>query len=150
MRTFAWNIRTVVTVFIAVGLTASVGAMGVWLLLSGQPGTGMMEGTGHIQMMATGEHPAVMGTAIPGHMMGVPADRGVWGGYTGTIGLVMILVFVALVALLLYKLLSERPGQPQPGGCWNCERPIETDWTICPYCGVELVEAGRQPSPLET
>ncbi len=150
MRTFEWNVRTVVTVFITVMLTTSVGAMGLWLLLSGQPGTGMMEGADHTQMMANGEHPAMMETVIPGHMMGVPADRGVWGGYTGTIGLVMIVVFVAMVALLLYTLLSERPGQPQSSVCWNCERPIETDWTTCPYCGVELAEAGRQPSPLET
>lgn len=150
MRTFEWNVRTIVTIFIAVGLTVSVGAMGLWLLLSGQPGTGMMEGADHTRMMTNGEHPVVMETAIPGHMMGVPADRGVWGGYTGTIGLVMILVFVAMVALLLYTLLSERPGQPQPDVCWNCERPVETDWTTCPYCGVELAEAGRQPSSLET
>ena len=43
MKTFNWNARTVVTVAIAFLLTASVGVMGVWLLLSGQPGTGMME-----------------------------------------------------------------------------------------------------------
>lgn len=139
MKNFEWNARTVVTIIIAFLLTASVGVMGLWLLLSGQPGTGVMEQGDHTTMMANGDHAA---------MMGSPADRGALGGYTGMIGLVMILVFVVIVSLLLYTLLSERPGQPQAAICWHCERPVETDWTTCPYCDVELTEAGRQPKPI--
>lgn len=144
MKTFEWNIRTGITIFVAAVLTASVGVMGVWLLLSGQPGTGMMEGHISPTMMANDQHPAMMKTAIPAQMMGPMAARGAFGGYTGTIGLIMILVFVGMVTLLLYTLLHERPGQPQPAVCWNCERPVETDWAVCPYCGVELTETGQQ------
>lgn len=149
MQTFEWNARTVVTVFIAFLLVVSLGVMGVWLLLSGQPGTGMMEGSNLAGVMAGGEHSEMMEGAMPEHGMGPPANRGVFGGYTGTVGLVMILGFMALVGLLLYTLLRERPGQPQPAICWHCERPVETDWTACPYCGVALAEGGRQSKSVE-
>lgn len=134
MKTFEWNMRTVVTVGFALLLAASVGAMGVWLLLSGQPGTGMMESGDHTLMMESGDLTT---------MMGAPADRGIFGGYTGVIGLIMIVLFMAMVALLLYALFRERPGQPQPAACWNCERPVEADWTSCPYCRVALLEGSR-------
>lgn len=133
MNTFQWNARTIVIVVVALLLTASVGVMGIWLLLSGQPGTGMME---------SGDHTGMMGT---GGMMGAPADRGIFGGYTGAVGLAMILAFVAMVGLLLYALLREKPGQPQPAACWNCGRPVETDWTTCPYCGVALAAKATRP-----
>lgn len=149
MQTFEWNVRTVVTVFIATLLVVSVGVMGGWLLLSGQPGTGMMEGGDLAGMIASGEHGEMMGAELDQHGMGPTANRGMFGGYTGTVGLFMILVFMALVGLLLFTLLHERPGQPQSASCWNCERPVETDWTSCPYCGVALVEAGRPSKPIE-
>ncbi len=145
MKTFEWNARTIVIVAIALLLTASVGTMGVSLLLSGQPGTGMMESGDHAAMMATG----AMGEDIADHTMGAPANRGIFGGYTGAVGLVMILVFTLMVGTLLYALLREKPGQPRPAACWNCERPVETDWTSCPYCGVALAEGGRQPKAAE-
>ena len=149
METFEWNARTIVTVAVAFLLAASVGAMGVWLLLSGQPGTGMMERDAQAGMMGDNDHAGMVGTAMPGHMMGAPADRGVFGGYTGLVGLVMILAFIAMIGLLLYALLRERPGQPQPAACWNCARPVESDWTACPYCGVGLAEGGRPPQIAE-
>jgi zinc-ribbon domain len=133
MKTFQWNTRTIVTVSIALLLTASVGVMGIWLLLSGQPGTGMMEGSSHPDMMDGTE---MSGNHVP--MMGTPANRGILGGYTGAVGLIMILTFTGMVGSLLYTLFREKPGQPQPAACWNCERPIETDWISCPYCGVAL------------
>ena len=69
MKTFQWDTRTIITVSIALLLTASVGVMGIWLLLSGQPGTGMMEGSSHPDIMG--------GTEMSGDhvtMMGAPAD----------------------------------------------------------------------------
>ena len=133
MKTFQWNARTIVTVTIALLLTASVGVMGIWLLLSGQPGTGMMEGSSYPDIMGgmemSGDHVT---------MMGSPANRGILGGYTGAIGFVMILAFVGMVGLLLYTLFREKPGQPQEAACWDCERPVETDWTSCPYCEAAL------------
>ncbi len=141
MKTFNWNVRTIVTVVIAFLLTASVGVMGLWLLLSGQPGTGMMESGDHTGMMG--------GMTMPGIMMGAPADRGIFGGYTGAVGLVMILAFVAMVGILLFALWREKPGQPQPASCWNCERPVETEWAACPYCAVILAEGGRPPQRAE-
>lgn len=144
MKTLEWNMRTIITVGFALLLTATVGIMGVWLLLSGQPGTGMMESGEHTQMMESGDMTGMIdGTAMPDGIMGAPADRGIFGGYTGAIGLVMIVLFVSMVGLLAYALLRERPGQPQPAICWNCERPVETDWTSCPYCGASLLK-GRQ------
>jgi hypothetical protein len=134
MRTFQWNVRTIGIVAVAILLTASLGVMGIWLLFSGQPGTGMMENN----------HPAEMMNGVDmsgGHepMMGAPANRGFLGGYTGVVGLVMIVAFMGMVGSLVYTLFREKPGQPQPATCWNCERPIETDWTSCPYCGEAII-----------
>lgn len=133
MKTFQWNAKTIVIVAIAILLTASVGVMGIWLLFSGQPGTGMMESGNHTEMMngvdMSGDHET---------MMGDPANRGILGGYTGIIGLVMIVAFMGMVGSLLYSLFREKPGQPQPTTCWNCERPVEFDWASCPYCGATL------------
>lgn len=139
MKTLEWNLRTTITVGFALLLAGSVGAMGLWLLLSGQPGTGMMEDGNHTRMMENGDMAG---------MMGPPADRGILGGYTGAIGLIMIVLFVAMVALMLYALFRERPGQAQPAVCGNCERPVETDWTSCPYCGVTLHGGSRPPQTL--
>jgi len=138
MKTFEWNARTVFTVAIAFLLTASVGVMGVWLVLSGQPGTGMMENVDHTGILDGME---MAGGNTP--MMGAPANRGIFGGYTGVVGLVMILVFMLMVGSLIYALFREKPGQPQAATCWNCERPVETEWTICPYCDAALGEGGR-------
>lgn len=140
MKTFEWNARTISIVTLAFLLTASVGVMGAWLLVSGQPGTGMMENDSHAGAMdgmtTTSDHQT---------MMGAPANRGLFGGYTGVVGLVMILAFVMMVGSLLYALWREKPGQPQPATCWNCERPVETEWTACPYCSAALAEGGRRP-----
>lgn len=140
MKTLQWNARTVVTVAIAFLLTASVGIMGGWLMLSGQPGTGVMESGDHTGMMGGVDMSSDHAT-----MMGAPANRGFFGGYTGTVGMVMILTFVGMVGSLLYGLFREKPGQPQPAACWNCERPVETDWTTCPYCGAALVAQETRP-----
>lgn len=133
MKTFQWNARTIIIIAIAILLTASVGAMGIWLLFSGQPGTGMRESGNHTEMMngvdMSGDHET---------MMGDPANRGILGGYTGIIGLVMIVAFMGMVGSLLYSLFREKPGQPQQTNCWNCERPVEFDWASCPYCGATL------------
>jgi hypothetical protein len=133
MKTFEWNARTIAIVSVAILLTVSVGAMGVWLLFSGQPGTGMMDGGESSQMMNNVD---MSGDHAP--MMGAPANRGILGGYTGVIGVVMIVTFTGMVGSLLYTLFREKPGQPQPKACWNCERPVETDWTSCPYCEAAL------------
>ncbi|TFH47729.1 MAG: zinc ribbon domain-containing protein [Lysobacterales bacterium] len=141
MQRFAWTPRTLITVIIAFLLSSSVGAMGIWLLLSGQPGTGMMESQEPALMMTD----EMMSGYSADHMMGVSADQGVFGGYTGTVGFVMILIFVLMVGVLLFALVREKPGQPQPAACWNCERPVETEWTACPYCGAKLAEIGKRP-----
>jgi hypothetical protein len=133
MKTFQWNARAIAIVMIAILLAASVGAMGIWLLLSGQPGTGMMESGDHTEMM---NNDGMSENHAP--MMGAPANRGILGGYTGVIGIVMIVTFTGMVGSLIYALFREKPGQPQPATCWNCERPIETDWTSCPYCNATL------------
>ncbi len=141
MKTFQWTAQTTVTVAIALLLAASVGIMGGWLLLSGQPGTGMMESSDHPSMMSGVD----MSSSDHATMMGAPANRGLFGGYTGTIGLIMILAFVGMVGLLLYALFREKPGQPQPATCRNCERPVDTDWITCPYCGAALVAQATLP-----
>ena len=143
MKTFKWNLRTRATVAVAFLLTVFLGAVGVWLLLSGQPGTGMMEKAEQAEMMRDVDHTQMMlnedhGETM-GHMLGTPADRGLFGGYTGTVGLAMIVVFIAMVGLMLFALLREQPSHPQPAHCRNCGRPVETDWTTCPYCGIERI-----------
>lgn len=90
---------------------------------------------------------AMTDTAAHDQMMGVPADRGALGGYSGTVDLVMIVAFVALVGLLLYAVIKERPGQRQPATCWNCERPVELEWELCPYCGARLDEVSQSALP---
>ena len=136
MKTFQWNMRMLIIVAIACLLASSVGIMGVWLMSSGQPGTGMMENGDLAGMMGTedmsGDHDT---------MMGAPANRGILGGYTGTVGIVMILASMGMVGLLLYALFREKPGKPQPSVCWNCERPVEIDWPACPYCEASLTSS---------
>ena len=143
MKTFEWNARTVFTVALAFLLTASVGVMGGWLLLSGQPGTGMMESIDH-----TGTLGGMDMSGDNATMMGAPANRGMFGGYTGAVGLVMILVFMLMVGSLVYGLFREKPGQPKPANCWNCERPVETEWITCPYCDAALAEGGHPPQTI--
>ena len=149
MKPFEWNARSIATVAIALLLAASVGAMGLWLLLSGQPGTGMMESREHVQMMESADHAGLMAPGgpmatgdrpAPGHTMGVHADQGVLGGYTGAVGLVMIVLFTGMIGLLLYALFRERPGRPEPASCWNCQRPVESYWSHCAYCGSALAQ----------
>jgi hypothetical protein len=150
MQTLQWNIRTMTLVAVAAVLTLSVGVMGVWLLFSGQPGAGIMENRDHTAIMGGNDQAgAMMDTAKHDQMMGVPADRGALGGYTGTVGLVMILVFMALIGSLLYAVVKERPSQRQPAACWNCERPVELDWETCPYCGARLDEASQSAHSAE-
>lgn len=149
MQTLQWNAHTLTRVAVAAVLTLSVGVMGVWLLLSGQPGTGIMENRDHAAMMGGNNQAGAMtDTAAHAQMMGVPADRGALGGYTGTVGLVMILAFVAMVGSFLYAVLKERPGQRQPAACPNCERPVELEWEACPYCGARLDDASRIALPV--
>ena len=73
MKTLEWNARTIITIAVAFLLTASVGAMGVWLLLSGQPGTGMMESGDHVSMVGNNDHAGMMGTTMPSQLIGAPA-----------------------------------------------------------------------------
>jgi hypothetical protein len=153
MQALQWNARTIALFAVAAVLAASVGVMGVWLLLNGNVGaaisdtsapTSTMNMAGQGGMMGAGQQPgATMDTSAHDQMMGVPANRGALGGYTGTVGLVVILAFVAMVGLLLYTVVKERPGQRQPTACWNCERPVEVDWAACPYCGARLDDASR-------
>lgn len=159
MQTLQWNARTIALFAVASLLAMSVGAMGVWLLLNGQAGTAMPETTaptatmgmaGQGSMMGAKQQPGgTMDTSAHDQMMGVPANRGALGGYTGTLGLVMILGVIAMVGLLLYAVVKERPGQRQPATCWNCERPVELDWEACPYCEARLDDASRISLPAE-
>lgn len=154
MQTLQWNARTIGLFAVAAVLAMSVGAMGVWLLLNSHAGTalsepstltGTMNMAGQGGMMGAGQQPgATMDTSAHDQMMGVPANRGALGGYTGTVGLVVILAFVVMVGLLLYAVVKERPGQRQPTACWNCERPVEVDWEACPYCGARLDDTSRR------
>lgn len=100
-------------------------------------------------LLESGDHTEMIGGAdMSGDhatMMGAPANRGIFGGYTGAVGLVMILAFVGMVGSLLYALFCEKPGQPQPAACWNCERLVETDWKTCPYCGAVLAAQATGP-----
>jgi len=130
MQALQWNARTIALFAVAAVLAASVGVMGVWLLLNGQVGaaisetsapTSTMKMAGQGGMMGACQQPgATMDTSAHDQMMGVPANRGALGGYTGAVGLVVILAFIAMVGLLLYAVVRESPGQRQPTACWNC------------------------------
>ena len=117
-------------------LSLSVLGLGAWLLLSGEAGTGAMEAH-HAVMM---EDPSAgMPMAVEHHYeTGAASDRGVLGGYRGGLGLLMLLMLSGLVALLIVVFFSEKPLQPRQGACWQCGRPVETDWTNCPFCAASL------------
>lgn len=112
--------RTVVALGLAAILMFSLLVMGGWMLLSVDQGTMMGQG----------------------RMMGPESNRGVLGGYVGSLGILITLLFLGAVGLLLVAYLWERPGLPEPAECPNCERPVETDWTVCPYCGGALSASG--------
>ena len=44
--------------------------------------------------------------------------------------------FISPPAVKTNVLLS---GVTSKGRCTNCDRPIEQDWLVCPYCKVEII-----------
>ena len=136
--------RKMLTVSVAVMLALSVGVLGIWLLLSGEQGTGMLE---HHQMMHDGDHYANMDIENHDGKLGAPSDRGIIGGYRGGLGFIMLLVFIVLTSLLLYTFFSDSPVPPQQTTCWNCQRPVETDWETCPFCGSNLPDDQKDATP---
>ncbi len=123
--------RTVITIGIATSLTLSLVVMGAWILISGTQGATMMDG----QTMAGAMSSQMMGQ---GHIMGSASNRGLLGGYVGSLGSLMVLLFLGIIGLLVAAYIWERPGRPEPATCPTCGRPVETDWTACPYCGETL------------
>jgi ABC-type Na+ efflux pump permease subunit len=65
-----------------------------------------------------------------------------------------LLVVVGIIILLFSLFRSRRPAatsatsstptsvQAPSRSCPNCERPIQNDWSHCPYCGIKLPEGG--------
>jgi len=121
-------------------LTLSVGVLGIWLLLSGEPGTGATE---HHRLMHESGHHERMDMGNHDDMHRAPSDRGILGGYTGMLGLTMLIVFIGLTGILIYSFFRESSTEPQQTTCWNCQRPVETDWKTCPFCDSVLPENGQ-------
>ncbi len=126
------RLRAVVTVGIALVLVGITVAYGVWLL--------RISAAGHLMdpaHMAAPTHPPVT-QPMDQTMMGPSSSRGIFGGYLGAVTGLMGLVFVGLVALLVWLLFVERPGKPERGQCHACGATTETDWTVCAFCGEPL------------
>jgi hypothetical protein len=124
MKTFIHTKRTKLVRAIALVLTLSVGAMGVWLLLSGQTGTAEYECCGEV--------------ISPPGVLGSSAIVGCCDGYTGTIGFVMIVIFVVLNVILLFSAYRGKLHPVQINQCPNCSRSVEYEWLSCPYCSIDL------------
>lgn len=128
------NVRAIATVGLAVLLVLSLALLGSWILGFGAPGATMMNG----QAMAGPMNPDMMGQD---HLMGPASNRGALGGYAGALGIVMVLFILGAVGLLLATYLWERPGRPEAVRCPFCQRPVDTDWASCAYCGESLAPA---------
>ncbi|MDX1418249.1 MAG: hypothetical protein R3293_28875 [Candidatus Promineifilaceae bacterium] len=137
MNTFTWNKRAVLTVIVAVVIALSVAGLGIWAMIDGITSPGFT----HIHHQNSGdsshagtEHSRFMASANHARMMGSVANRGFLGGYSVLIGVSMIVLSIAMVGILLFSLLKERPVLPRQTTCPHCGRPVETDWTDCPFC----------------
>jgi uncharacterized membrane protein len=83
-------------------------------------------------------------------MMG-PGMMGGWGlGLFGGLGMIIMwivpLSFLALLVVGIVWLVRVAAGSPPTGSqtlsetstCPNCNRSIQDDWQLCPYCGQKL------------
>jgi len=83
-----------------------------------------------------------MGLGMMGPMMG----SGMMGGFGIFWWLLACLIPLGLIALLaggaIWLLVSasgsQRDIQPLEQHCPNCNRSVQSDWQICPYCGTPL------------
>ncbi|MBI5955371.1 MAG: hypothetical protein HY871_00055 [Chloroflexi bacterium] len=90
----------------------------------------------------------MMGGWYPGGMMGGPGfGLGLFRLLTmaAMVGLpVLFLVLLALGIVWLVKYFSapQAPGATaavQPSAtCKSCQKPVQADWQVCPYCGNKL------------
>lgn len=71
------------------------------------------------------------------------------GGFGGFGWLLNCLVPAGLLALViggivwLVTAINKTQGgsrQPHQGRCPNCNRPVQADWQVCPYCSTPLRE----------
>jgi uncharacterized paraquat-inducible protein A len=87
-------------------------------------------------------------------MMGYGYGSGTLGWLLSLLGLIFPLGFLALLVLggvWLFRQVSQpqapSAGQPetQPGqACPNCQRSVQADWQVCPYCGHSLAAGGQE------
>ncbi len=70
---------------------------------------------------------------------------GGWGMLGGLMMLGMLLIplgvialFVVLGVTLVRGFNNQKPLAPANLVCQSCGRPVQRDWTICPYCGKPL------------
>ena len=93
--------------------------------------------------------PGMMGSRGPSGMMGYGYGGGALGWIFSLLGLIFPLGFLALLILggvWLFRQVSQ-PQVPSAGrpeiqsgrACPNCDRAIQADWQLCPYCGQGLV-----------
>ncbi len=76
-----------------------------------------------------------------GHMRG-PGMMGYYGGMLSFGGLFMGLIqlgFLGLIVLgivwLVRTLRQPKPAAVALGTCAKCGKPVQADWSNCPYCG---------------
>lgn len=91
------------------------------------------------------------GTGVGPGMMGKWGYFPMMGGFGIFGGLMMLFAFllpVGLVALVVIGAVAllRHPGNPIPPfsvssgrACPNCGKPVQPDWTTCPYCGQKLL-----------
>lgn len=83
------------------------------------------------------------GYGMMGRGMGMMAG---WSIFGGLMMLGMLLIPLTVIALLVAGGVALVSGLNKPNAaalsnsaCSNCDRPTQSDWTTCPYCGKALV-----------
>ena len=138
------NKRAAATIGVAVLLILSLVWVGAWVLGSGAQGAAMINDSA-----ADGQMMGPVGSGMTGqvHTMGPASNRGLLGGYVGSLGALMVLLLLGAVGSLVVAYAWERPGGLERAECPHCQRPVETDWASCPYCGESLEPTARGERP---
>lgn len=83
----------------------------------------------------------LMGRGI-GWGPGMMGGWGVLGGFGMLLMLLIPLGFIALLVagavVLVRSLSASKATMPTSPACSSCSRPVQVDWTTCPYCGKPL------------
>ena len=84
-----------------------------------------------------------MGYGMMGPGMMGPGMMGRFNPFGWLICIIPLFLIIVLVGGVVWLVgTRDRTDRPAPAKCPNCQRLVQPDWKVCPYCGASL-EAGK-------